>query len=390
MPGYSFSDSYMNDYGVVIASNECKSREDSPQLTQGGIGYWLRRIMAERAHSAREAVIIGSRMIMQYGYCSSGRTYCIADTREAWMLSVVNGKHWVACRVPDDKTAVIPNYYTIGEVDLSDTANCLASPDLIEYAVKRGWYDPSDNRPFSFRLAYSAPKPLAAVSNIARHWQGINLLSAHHYALNDTMPFAFRPKEKITKEDLFAVLSSHYENTGLDPGYAIHPDPHKNDTMRICSGRNQYGFVALLRDNMPVAVGAVMWLAPQHPCMQPFIPWYCGIQSVPAAYSDHDAGYALAHHYDTAREMMFPCGHAYCTFLDYARKINAAYSGNKGAINDYKNKRQLSIQQLQVKTEEKFMKIMPKDQKRALQILTDFTTGLALEEYERTRSLISP
>jgi hypothetical protein len=122
----------------------------------------------------------------------------------------------------------------------------------------------------------------------------------------------------------------------------------------------------------------------------PAIPWYCGIQSVPAAYSDHDAGYALAHHYDTAREMMSPCGHAYCTFLDYARKINAAYSGNKGAVNDYKNRRQLSIQQLQVKTEEKFMKIMPKDQKRALQILTDFTTGLALEEYERTRSLISP
>ena len=41
MPGYRFSDSYLNKWGVSIASNSCSSsRETKPyDLTGGGIGY---------------------------------------------------------------------------------------------------------------------------------------------------------------------------------------------------------------------------------------------------------------------------------------------------------------------------------------------------------------
>ena len=141
MPEMSFSDSYMNEWGVTIASDACSSREEEGELTDGGIGYWLRRAMAERAKSAREAVKIGGALVSQFGYASSGRTYCIADTKEAWMLSVVNGKHWVAKRIPDDEVAIIPNYYTITTIDLKDTLNYYGSADLVDYAVKKKWYN---------------------------------------------------------------------------------------------------------------------------------------------------------------------------------------------------------------------------------------------------------
>jgi dipeptidase len=139
MPGMHFSDAYMNEYGVVIASNACASREDKPILTDGGITWELRNAMASQAHTAREAVEIGAKLIDEKGYNSSGRTYCIADPNEAWMLSVVYGKHYVAKRIPDDALAIIPNYYTITEVDLNDVENVIASPDLIRYAEERGW-----------------------------------------------------------------------------------------------------------------------------------------------------------------------------------------------------------------------------------------------------------
>jgi len=58
------------------------------------------------------------------------------------MLSVVNGKHWVAQRVPDEHIAIIPNYYTITTVDLSDTMNYYGSDDLVEYAIIKRWYNP--------------------------------------------------------------------------------------------------------------------------------------------------------------------------------------------------------------------------------------------------------
>jgi len=61
----------------------------------------LRRIMAEKARSAREAVQLAGQLVETYGYRGSGRTYSIADKNEAWMLAVIKGRHWLARRVPD-------------------------------------------------------------------------------------------------------------------------------------------------------------------------------------------------------------------------------------------------------------------------------------------------
>jgi dipeptidase len=386
MPDHSFSDSYMNDYGVVIASNQCKSREDNPSLTGGGIGYWLRRLMAERAHTAREAVITGGKLVEQFGYLSSGRTYCIADSKEAWMMAVVKGKHWIACRIPDNSVAIVPNYYTIESINLADTASCLGSADIIEYAVNRGWYDPSSGKPFNFRLAYAEPSSLNDIRNIARHWQGVNLLTERQFRLHERLPFAFQPKEKISTHSLFLILGDHYENTELQMLPGSKADPHVSDTMRICSDRNQYGFVAQLRDYLPVAIGSILWLAPPHSCMQPFIPWYCGIQSVPSEYSDHDATFAIAHHFDPGRTMVQPCNHAYCAFLEYAAQVNKSYFEKIASVTEYKTRRQEEIENLQKKMENEVIRLYKKDPQQALKILTGFTSSVALEEYKRTLS----
>ena len=35
----------------------------------------------------------------------------------------------------------MPNVYVIGEVDLSDRARFRGSPDLVSYAIQRGWFE---------------------------------------------------------------------------------------------------------------------------------------------------------------------------------------------------------------------------------------------------------
>ena len=101
MPGQDFADSFLNENGVLITSNSCSSIERQGEIVDGGIGYNLRKIVAERAQSARNGVEIAGEIISKVGYDASGRTYTIADTEEAWMLSVVRGKHWAAMRIPD-------------------------------------------------------------------------------------------------------------------------------------------------------------------------------------------------------------------------------------------------------------------------------------------------
>ena len=62
MPGMSSSDSYLNQYGVCISSDACSSRENKGVFTDGGIGYSLRRIMAERSKTAREGLELAEKL----------------------------------------------------------------------------------------------------------------------------------------------------------------------------------------------------------------------------------------------------------------------------------------------------------------------------------------
>ena len=142
MPGLLFSDSYLNEWGVCVASNNCPSREDKPDLTDGGINYMLRRLVIERAKTSREGVRIAGELVQRFGYDASGRTYLIADPDEGWLFCAVNGKHWLAAKVPDDEVAMVANSYSVHEVDLADTVNFQASPDIIDYAISRRWYRP--------------------------------------------------------------------------------------------------------------------------------------------------------------------------------------------------------------------------------------------------------
>lgn len=328
MPEMEFSDSYMNEWGVTIASDACQSREDNPEITDGGIGYWLRRAMAERGRTAKEAVKIGGMLVEQFGYSSSGRTYCVADPNEAWMMSVVKGKHWIAQRIPNDHVAIIPNYYTISTVNLGDTLNFLGSEDLYDYAIERGWFNAEAPGNFNFREAYSDQGNLKSLGNTARHWITINLLSEKQYKLEDEFPFSFVPKKQIELKDIFTVLRNHYEGTDLDKTNHYNlGHPHDQGAMSVCSSTNQYGFVAQLRNEMPVEIGAVLWIAPRRPCTQAFIPWYLGMNSIPEAYSNNDYRTALKTHWEPIKDInKFAPDHQFPEYTAYGQKIDKNYN----------------------------------------------------------------
>jgi len=324
MPGQTFSDSYLNEYGVTIASDACRSKEDSADIVDGGIGYYLRRIMAERAKSAKEAVKIAGAIVDSIGYASSGRTYCIADPTEAWMMSIVKGKHWVAQRIPDEHIAIIPNYYTIQNVDLTDTLNFLGSPDIIDYAIDRGWYDPESREDFNFRLAYGKPSSINSIRNMAREWGAINILSPIQYAISDEFPFSFKPDDNVSIQDLMGVLQHHYENTELEDKEIT--SPHDYGIIPICRKDTQYGMVAQLRNWLPNKIGSVMWIAPHRPCSQVFVPWYSGIIKIPSGFAFGDYNFALENHfvkYDDVKTQT--SSHKFWDYVNFADNIDENY-----------------------------------------------------------------
>lgn len=337
MPGQDFADSFLNENGVLITSNSCPSRERYGEIVDGGIGFNLRKIVAERATSARNGVEIAGELVSRLGYNASGRTYTIADTKEAWMLSVVRGKHWVAMRIPDDHVVYLPNYYIIKEIDFEDRENYLYSEGLKEYAQTRKWYDPADGE-FNFRDAYGNPGSAESMSNIGRMWTGVNMLAVEEFDIDDEMPVSFVPAKLLSIADLISVLVNHYEGTGLDDSehYTLH-NPHRNKVMNICAGHQQMSFVTELRDGLPVETGCRMWIAPRRGCVHAYMPVYFGIEDFPSSFRYFDDSHrAYEMHFSVPEDMYNRNdGRAWWSFMEVTDYVDEDYGTRIGERREF-------------------------------------------------------
>jgi dipeptidase len=159
----------------------------------------------------------------------------------------------------------LPNIHIIGEVNLDDTDNFLASDDLVSYAVERGWHDPHSGKPFSFRKAY---RPERDDPPDPRRWRGRQLAAGCEdlWPPRSPPPVGIQPKEKLTVEALAAILRF----TG-SPGTLSTPS-------------TQEGAVFQLRQDMPPAIGCIYWRTTAEPSVSVLTPWYAGITQTPDSY----------------------------------------------------------------------------------------------------------
>lgn len=390
IPTQQFGDSYINEYGVVIASDACNSREKYPELEEGGIAYWLRRLMAERARTAKQAVKIAGRLVEEFGYASSGRTYVIADANQAWMLSVVEGKHWVAQRVPDDHVAVIPNFYTIGEVNLADTSNFLGAVDILSYSIKSGWFDPEAGEKFNFREIYSPPGAMNNPGNVHRMWRGINLIAGANFKITDKFPFSIKPDKKISVQNLMRVLRDHYIGTELDKteNYKL-GNPYELNRSTICANSNQYGFVAQLRNWMPVEIGTLIWLSPRRPDSQAFIPIYLGAEEMPKGYYYEDCDFAILNHFDPpAYYYNQKDDHAFWAFWRLADWVDQDYGKRIIKVREKWNAIETHAFAGQNEFEKKLLQLFTENPDATKKLITKHSNDAAAKSWKTAKELI--
>jgi dipeptidase len=376
-PGTTYSDGYLNEWGVAIVSDGCPDRaedmqklEAQGQLVKGGIGYMLRRLVAERAKTAREGVQIAGKLIDQVGYPSS-RTLVIADSKEAWLLSMSRGKQWVAQRVPDDGVVLLPNVYVIGKVNLQDKSNFLYPPNLIEYAIKKGWYNPAGGKEFDFSEAYGQPqKPLMD----ERQWRGQCLVTGKDIEKKPDrkLPFSVKPARKLSVKDVIAILRFHGEGS-------------------LCNNATQEAAVFQLRENMPVDIGCIYWRCSAEPCSSILTPWYCGITDTPKEYYkavDINKNLTLEYHFSESPDKFKPdAGMAWWIFKGLQDKVNADYQSRKGAVRAACDKYEARVFAAQPVVEKKAVELYRNDKPAARRYLTDYSMAVALGAVDKAREL---
>lgn len=344
-PGMEVADAFLNEYGVGIVSNSCPSKEDRKDFTDGGVLYEVRTTVAKSARSSREAVKMLGKLVEERGYRGSGRTYSIADPDEAWIFSVVQGRHWVAQRVPDDCVMALPNNYIIDEIDLSDTLNFAGSPDIIAYAVERGWYNPQKDGTFSFKKAYCKPSTYISDRNVLRHQSALQYLTGKNYNSNpNSFELFTKPNRKITIGDMIEILASHGENLP-EQTTTMEERMQNRHPQRICVDRTDVSTIFQLNRNTPKELGHIMWVAPGRPCVEPFTPWYTAMEKAPEGWGRFEtAKEAQEKHFSDAKGMRekYPQAKVW-EVTERWEWLNEDYNTRKDALEKRRDKEQKRI-----------------------------------------------
>jgi dipeptidase len=278
----------INERQVAIFDNTGSCRKELFQNERGIDLEEFMMLALQRSKTAREAVETMGRLMDKYGYRTyngeDGDVASIADPAEGWLMEITIGGLWVAERIPNDQFVVLANRFRIGEVNLKDSTRFLGSPNLIDYATKRGWFDPAKG-PFNFQKAYGDPERSKAVYNTRREWRGNCLLGRKQFP-EDANPLTVTPSKKLTPRDLMSVFRDHYEGTAYDLSRGYEKgSPHHTSGRTICVMSTDASTVAQLRSWLPDEIGGVLWLSAGTPCSSVYVPYYLGVWGFPLPYS---------------------------------------------------------------------------------------------------------
>ena len=299
----------------------------------------------------------------------------VADANEAWILCMAKGKTWAAARVPDDKVVVLANSYPLHAVDVDDRENFRASPGLIDYATKRGWFDPTRDAKFSFTVAISAPRNRMNPRNYRRQWRGISLLAKGMIDEDWRLPTFFTPARKLRPEDFMRVLRDHYEDTIYDvtDGYRK-GTPNATSERTICTSSTINSVVFQLRSNLPTAIGSLMWIAMRRPDGSVYVPWYAGIDDVPPHFATGRLDDALPNHFaEGAKD--HPQPPAFAAFAAMCRTLEADYGDVFPQVLRARRLLEASFFELQPTVERTAKELHERDPTLARAFLTSYTIG---------------
>ena len=304
----------MNEHQLAIAETTFGGREELVN-PDGVIDYGsLIYITLQRAKTAKEAVKVMTDLVAEYGYCSGGESFSIADPEEIWVLEMIGkgkgrkGAVWVAMRIPDNCISAHANQARIQQFPLKDPANCIYSKDVISFARTKGYFKGKD-QDFSFAKTYNPLDFGGQRYCEARVWSFFNRYNkdmAHFvsYAKGETkepMPLYIKPDRKLSLADLKDMMRDHYEGTLLDWRYDIGAGPFESpyrwaplewevDSVKYCNERpiatqqTGFTFVAQMRSWLPNAVGGILWFGTDDAAHTVFTPMYSSINSIPECF----------------------------------------------------------------------------------------------------------
>ena len=409
----------MNEHQLIIAETTWGGRNE--QANPDGIMDYgsLIYVTLQRAKTAREAIETIVALANEYGYPSSGESFSIADTNEAWVMDLVGkgnekGIVWVARRVPDGYICAHANQARISTFPLDDPENCLYAPDVISFARKNGWFDGED-KDFSFCAAYNPLDFSGARACEARAWSAFNILCdgeftyldangnevtrssydwidyAMGYKLDgEAFPLFVKPARKVSVKDVADVMRDHYEGTPMDMttdiGAGGNALPYRWRPMEfswdgrtyineraIATQQTGFWFVGQSRGWLPDAIGGLLWFGCDDAATSYLTPIYTNTNEIPECFR---VGNGDILHYSPTSSFWMNNRVANACYKMYNQM--APYT--RAAIDKFENEQMFgAVEQMDAK----LLKLYGKGNRRALRKVRKALTRYSVETAQR-------
>ena len=305
----------MNEHGLTISESTWGGRPELADTT-GIMDYGsLIYVTLERAKTAREAIKVMTGLVRDYGYHSSGESFSIADSEEAWIMELIGkggkekGAVWVARRIPDDCIAGHANHPRIHKFPMNDKENTIYSPDVIDFARKMGYYDGKDED-FSFSLTYGELDGTATRGCDGRVWSYFNRFKSgmDEYlpwvmkAEGEPFPLWVKPDSLVSLNDMKWMMRDHFEGTPMDMTQDIGAGPYAVpyrwrpmtftvdgkeylNERAIATQQTGFSFVSQMNSSHPELMRGILWFGVDDANTCVYVPMYSGITAIPHEFA---------------------------------------------------------------------------------------------------------
>lgn len=337
---------FMNEHQVAMGETTFDGRSELVDTT-GIVDYGSLMFLAlQRSKTAREAIQVIAELVEKYGYASSGESFSIADANEVWIMEIIGkgnrmvtdkktkklvnadkGAVWVAIRIPDGYISAHANHARITNFSIDNGKTSISSKnfkllnlpdieviyahDVITFARGKGYFTGKDNE-FSFSDVYAPLNFGAARFCELRVWSMFNHVSSgmdkyYDYAAGATekerMPLYIKPDRKLSVHDLMNFKRDYLQGTELDMSQDIGAGPfglpyrwrpltwkyegkeYFNERV-TATQQTGFSFIVQMRNWLPDPIGGIFWFGADDAGSTVYMPFYCGIQSVPSCVAE--------------------------------------------------------------------------------------------------------
>lgn len=274
----SYEESGFNTSGITMSATEsisssAKALKADPYVKDGITESSVTSVLLPQITSARQGVELLGKIIETQG-SGEGFGIAFADKDEVWYLENAGGHRWVAVRIPDDKVFVSANQGRLHEIDLADSKNVRAAPDLAEFAIRQGLAEKRTDGKFDFFKAYTADTANDVTYNYYRVWT-LQGKFAPSYKNSDYLtgnsPVFITPDRKLSVNDVQSALQDHYQGSANDPYTNQNP---KTPYRPIAVFRTQQSHVLTLRAHLPRPIANIQYLSLGMTALGIYVPFY--------------------------------------------------------------------------------------------------------------------